>query len=77
MMNNLTSIVQLMRGRDPQQVALQMIKNNNIQDPNILQLVKFAEGGNDQELVNLASSLFQQRGLNLDDEFKSFMEMLK
>lgn len=77
MMNNLASIVQLMRGRDPQQVALQMIKNNNIQDPNILQLVKFAEGGNDQELVNLASSLFQQRGLNLDDEFKSFMELLK
>lgn len=77
MMNNLGLIVQLMRGRDPEQVARQMIKNNNIQDPNILQLVKFAEGGADQDLVNLASSLFQQKGLDLDSEFKAFMEMLK
>lgn len=77
MMNNLELIVQLMRGRDPEQVARQMIKNNNIQDPNILQLVKFAEGGADQDLVNLASSLFQQKGLDLDSEFKAFMEMLK
>ena len=77
MMNNLGLIVQLMRGRDPEQVARQMIKNNNIQDPNILQLFKFAEGGADQDLVNLASSLFQQKGLDLDSEFKAFMEMLK
>jgi hypothetical protein len=35
-----------------------MIKNNNIQDPNILQLVKYAESGNEDDLVNLASTLF-------------------
>ena len=77
MMNNLGLIVQLMRGRDPEQVAKQMIKNNNIQDPNIQQLIKFAEGGNEQDLINLASNLFQQKGLNLDNEFRAFMQMLK
>lgn len=77
MNNDLSLIVQLMRGRDPEQVAKQMIKNNNIQDPEILQLVKFAEGGADQDLVNLASKLFKAKGLDLDTEFKAFMSMLK
>lgn len=77
MMNNLTSIVQLMRGRDPQEVAMQIIKNNNIQDPTIQSLVKYAENGNEQELVNLASNLFQQKGINFEKEFTDFMSMLK
>lgn len=77
MMNNLASIVQLMRGRDPQEVAMQMIKNNNIQDPTIQSLVKYAESGNEQELVNLASSLFQQKGIDFEKEFTDFMSMLK
>lgn len=77
MTNDLKIIVQLMRGRDPEKVARQMIRNNNIKDPQILQLVKFAEGGADQDLVNLASEIFKQKGLNLDDEFFTFMELLK
>lgn len=77
MMNNLGAIVQLMRGRDPKEVAMQMIKNNNIQDPNLEQLVKFAEGGNEQDLVNLASDLFKQKGLDLNQEFSEFMKLMK
>lgn len=41
-MNDLMQIAQLMRGRNPEEVVMQMIQNNNITDPNIAQLVKLA-----------------------------------
>lgn len=53
-MNNLATIAQLMRGRNPQEVALQMVKNNQINDPNISNLIKYAQSGNTAEFTNLA-----------------------
>lgn len=76
-MNQLQLIAMLMRGRDPQQAVMQMIKSQNINDPTINQLVNFAQSGNTNDFVNLAQSLFKRRGLNLDDEFSKFMQMLK
>lgn len=77
MMKELTTLASLMRGRNPQAVAMQMIKNNGINDPNIESLVKFAQGGNTNELVNLASQMFKQNGMDLEQEFTSFMSLLK
>lgn len=76
-MNQLQQIAMLMRGRNPEQVALQIIQNQKITDPNITQLVQFAQSGNTNDFVNLAQQIFKQRGLNLDDEFNNFMKMLK
>lgn len=76
-MNQLQQIAMLMRGRNPEQVALQIIQNQKIIDPNITQLVQFAQSGNTNDFVNLAQQIFKQRGLNLDDEFNNFMKMLK
>lgn len=76
-MNDLMQIAQLMKGRNPQEVVMQMIQNNNITDPNISQLVKLAQGGNDKELFNLASQMFQQKGLNLNNELSTFLSLLK
>lgn len=76
-MNDLMQIAQLMKGRNPQEVVMQMIKSNNITDPNISQLVKLAQGGNDKELFNLASQMFQQKGLNLNNELSAFLSLLK
>jgi hypothetical protein len=42
MMKDLATLASLMRGRDPQSVALQMIKNNSITDPNVESLIRFA-----------------------------------
>lgn len=39
---DLNQLASLMRGRNPQEVAMQMIKNNNINDPLISQLVNCA-----------------------------------
>lgn len=71
----LQMIAQLMRGRNPQDVALQMAKNIN--DPTITQMIQFAQSGNNDDLVKLAQSYFSQRGLNLDNEFNNFMKLLK
>lgn len=76
-MNDLMQIAQLMKGRNPEEVVMQMIKSNNITDPNISQLVKFAQSGNEKELFNLASQLFQQKGLNLNNELSTFLSLLK
>lgn len=76
-MNNLAMIAQLMRGRDPKEVVLSAVKNGNINNPNISALIQYAETGNSQQLVNLAQQMFQAHGLNLDNEFNNFMQLLK
>lgn len=55
MNNNLKMVAQLMRGRDPKEVVLQQVKNNNITDPNITALIKYAESGDEKQLINLAT----------------------
>ena len=77
MMQNLTQIAQLMKGRDPQAVALSMIQNSKITDPNINQLVSLAQKGDTESVLNLATNLFAQRGLDLKQELNSFMELMK
>lgn len=77
MMNNLSQIAQLVRGRDPQSVVMDMVKNQKINDPNISQLIKYAQSGDTNNLVNLADTLFKQQGLDLNQEFQSFMSLMK
>lgn len=77
MMNNLTQIAQLMRGRDPQSIVMDMLKSQKITDPNISQLIQFAQSGDSNGLANLANTLFKQRGLDLNQELTSFMSLMK
>lgn len=77
MMNNLAQIAQLIRGRDPQQIVMDMIKNQKINDPNINQLITFAQNGDMNSLANLATTLFKQQGLDLNQELNSFMSLMK
>lgn len=77
MMQNLAQIIQLVRGRNPEQLVMSMLQNNQIVDPNIRQLIQFAQSGDNDSLVNLATSMFAQRGLDFNSEFQNFMSMLK
>lgn len=77
MMNNLAQIAQLVRGRDPQSVVMDMVKNQKINDPNISQLIKYAQSGDTNNLVNLADALFKQQGLDLNQELNNFMSLIK
>lgn len=76
-MNNLAQIAQIMRGRNPQEIVLNMIKTQQINDPTIKQLINFAQSGDTNSLVNLATSICSQRGLDFNKEFETFMSMLK
>ena len=66
-----------MKGRNPQEVAMQLIQNQKINDPNINLLVKYAQSNQADDFANLAQELFKQRGLDLNQEFQSFMKLLK
>ena len=55
---DLNQLASLMRGRNPQEVAMQMIKNNNINDPFITQLVNYAQSGDTNKLNELATNFF-------------------
>lgn len=76
-MNNLAQIAQIMRGRNPQEIVLNMMKTQQINDPTIKQLINFAQSGDTNSLVNLATSICSKRGLDFNKEFEAFMSMLK
>lgn len=77
MMNNLAQIAQLVAGKDPQAVVMEMLKTQKINDPNINQLITFAQKGDNDSLVNLATTLFKQQGLDFNQEFNNFMSLMK
>ena len=74
---DLNQLASLMRGRNPQEVAMQMIKNNNINDPLISQLVNCAQSGDMNKLNELATNFFASRGIDFNQQFSSFLNMLK
>lgn len=77
MTNNITQLAQLMKGKNPQTVVMDMVKNQQISDPNISQLIAFAQKGDNTSLVNLAETLFKKQGLDLNQEFNQFMSLIK
>lgn len=70
-------MIELLKGRNPQELVMSMIKNNNINDPMITQLVNYAESGDVNSMTKIAEDFFGQRGKNFNQEFNSFMSMLK
>lgn len=76
-MMNPMEMIGLLKGRDPQQLVMSMIQNNNINDPMINQLVEYANKGDTQKIEEIAKSLFQKQGKDFTSEFNNFMAMLK
>lgn len=77
MMENLAQIAQLMRGRNPQEVVMNMITSQHINDPTISQLVQLAQQGDQASFDNFAQALFRQQGLDLNQELEAFMSLMK
>lgn len=74
---NPMQLIGLLRGRNPQELVMSMIKNNNINDPMINELVGFAQKGDINSVNKIAENFFGQRGKDFNQEFNSFMSMLK
>ncbi len=75
--NRLLMIAQLIRGRNPKDFVMQMVKNKQINDPNINQLIQFAQNNQEQDFANLAQQLFNSQGINLNQQYQDLMNLLK
>lgn len=78
MMNfkQLAPIIQLMKGKDPKQMVMQMAQSQKINDPVVQQLINYANTGDQQNFENLANNFFKQQGINAE-EFQSFIDLMK
>ena len=76
-MMNPMQLISLLKNRNPQELAMSMIKNNNINDPMINELIQSAQNGDINNVNKIAASFCSQRGINFGQEFDSFMSMLK
>lgn len=74
---NPMQLIGLLKGRNPQELVMSMIKNNNINDPMINELVVYAQKGDINSVTKIAENYFGQQGKNFNNEFNSFMSMLK
>lgn len=75
-MKGLAPMIQLMKGKDPKQLVMQMAQNQKINDPVITQLINYANTGDMKNFENLATNFFNQQGASLE-EFQSFIDLLK
>lgn len=63
-------------GQNPQQLMLNIMKNNMSQNPLGANLYKLAQEGNTSEIEKIARNLAQQRGIDYDREFPAFVQKL-
>lgn len=77
MNQELMTMIKAMKGGNPQQIAMELLKKTPINDPIISQLIAYAKQGDNTNLLNLATNFFKQRGADIDSEFNAFMELLK
>lgn len=76
-MMNPMEMISLLKGRNPEELVMSMIKNNNINDPTINELIGYAKNGDNENLTKLAESIFQKQGKDFMTEYNNFMTMLK
>ena len=78
-MNNMNPVefIALIKNRNPQELVLSMVKNNNINNPIISDLISFAQKGDINSITKIADTYFSKQGKNFMNEFNNFMDMLK
>ena len=78
-MNNMNPVefIALIKNRNPQELILSMVKNNNINNPINSDLISFAQKGDINSITKIADTYFSKQGKNFMNEFNNFMAMLK
>ncbi len=76
-MMNPMNLVSLLKGRNPQELVMSMIQGNNINDPMINDLIKYAQNNDIENVNKIAENYFNQRGMNFQKELNNLMSMLK
>ena len=76
-MNNIFLMLQMLKSKNPEELVMNMVKSNNITDPNINSLIQYAKEGKNEEFVNLAQKMFQSHGKDFNTEYQNLMNQLK
>ena len=71
---NPMQIMNMIKNKNPQDLIISMIGNQN---PMINNLMKLAKSGNKTEIENIARNMCKETGIDFDKEFSSFMENFK
>lgn len=74
---NPVEFITLIKNRNPQELVLSMVKNNNINNPVISDLINFAQKGDINSITKIADVYFSKQGKNFMEEFNAFMNLLK
>ncbi len=73
--NPIQLINMLKNGQNPQQLMMNILKQNN-NNPILENAMNLAQNGNTSALQMIARNLAQQRGLDFDTEFAKFKNYL-
>lgn len=75
-MNNMIDFIKNMLGKmNPQQIVMNMIKNNS--NPIVANLISMAQKGDTAGVENFARNYLKENGKDYDSEFSNFMNNFK
>ena len=75
MNNSNPNLKTLLGGKNPQEVASQLLMNNT--NPIFRNLIKMAQNGDTKGVEEFARNVFKERGRDFDEEFSEFMSNFK
>ena len=67
---NPMQIMNMIKNKNPQDLIISMIGNQN---PMFNNLMNLAKSGNKTEIENIARNMCKERGMDFDKEFSNFM----
>lgn len=76
MMNPFQMIAGL-KSRNPEELVMSLIKNNNINDPTINSLVDCAKKGDINSLNQIASEFFSKKGMDYNNQLAELMKIIQ
>lgn len=75
---NLLQLIQLVKNNpNPSAFVMQMLQAQSGNNPLFANLLNLAQNGNTAGLEDFARNVFKEKGLDFDQEFNSFKQMLK
>lgn len=74
---NPMQLIQMIKGGiNPQQLVMNLLKQQGNNNPILQNAMNLAQGGNQAALENIARNLAEQKGLDFDKQFSNFKNNL-
>lgn len=73
--SDMNNFMQMARNGNPQQMVMNMLRQNAQGNPMFANILSLAQNGNTQEIENIVRNMARERGIDFDKEFNSFRQM--